>query len=71
MLPFEQHIARVSLGVLIDLRMTCRAQKDQVVERICVEIARRSVFMARPSIAMGDDMRHFRNVLVAAHFDWE
>lgn len=44
-LPIKLRVARIGLGLLVDLRMTCRAQKDQVFERIRVEIARRSDFM--------------------------
>ena len=70
-LPINQDIARISLGVLVDLRMAGRTQQDQVVEGIGIEVVRRSVFMARARIAVRNNMRHFGDVLIAPHLRWK
>lgn len=38
-LPIKQGIARVGLGVLVDLGTASRVQQDQVLEGIRIEIA--------------------------------
>lgn len=48
--------------------MASRAQQNQVLERIGIEVIVRSVVMAWPSGAMWDDMGHFSYVFIATHF---
>lgn len=58
---------RISVGVLVDLRVTSRTEKYEVVERICVERFIWSVLVTRARIPVRYHVRHLSNVRIATH----
>jgi len=68
LLPAEEHISRISVRILIDLGVTRRTEKYEILERIRVERFIWSVLVARALMTMRYKVRHFSNVRVAAHF---
>ena len=66
-LPHQQSTAIVRGRVLVDGRMAAGAQEQEVFKGVGFELASRPLLMTWALFAMGDHVRHLRDVLVTAH----